>query len=322
MKGAFLIGCIVFSGFLFSCVTGARAAKAEEYYALGMAYFDLGRYEEAERWLIMARNTDKTRMASEYNLGRIAFETGRYEEAVRRFDTILEKDPENVMALKSAAYGRIKTGEFDEAERLYERVLVLVPESVDDGYNYALVLNAVKKPEKAEEVLLKYPYALVDNKDMLLLYARSLGAQHKPEAVDSYSQWLAASSDSQVQYEFALLLEENGLYARALEEYRKILVTLPGDGAGGGAQNELRRSAIQFSIARLLLIADAENPQGITELRMAVSEGYTDTEALRKLLEDEKILSSAKEEIRTIIDEVERAGRDSTADTDSIDTEI
>jgi tetratricopeptide (TPR) repeat protein len=317
MKPSFLIGCIVFSGFLFSCMTEVRAAKAEEYYALGMAYFDLGRYEEAERWLTMARNTDKTRLASEYNLGRIAFETGRYEEAVRRFDTILEKDPDNVMALKSAAYGRIKTGEFDEAERLYERVLILVPESVDDGYNYALVLNAIKKPEKAEEVLLKYPYALVDNKDLLLIYARSLGAQHKPEAVDSYSQWLAANSDPQVQYEFALILEENGLYARSLEEYRKILVMLPGDNIVGGTETELRRSSIQFSIARVLLIADAENPQGITELRLAISEGYTDTEALKKLLEDEKILPSAKEEIRTIIDEVERAGRDNTNATDA-----
>jgi tetratricopeptide (TPR) repeat protein len=324
-KPLFLLGCIIISCFLLSCMTEARAAKAEEYYALGMAYFDLGRYEEAERWLIMARNTDKTKLASEYNLGRIAFETGRYEEAVRRFDTILKKDPDNVMALKSAAYSRIKTGEFDEVERLYERVLALVPESVDDGYNYALVLNAIKKPEKAEEILLKYPYALVDNKDILLLYARSLGAQHKPEAIDSYNQWLTANSDPQVQYEFALALEENGLYARSLEEYRKILVTLPGDSAGDNTGNELRRSAIQFSIARLLLIADAENPQGITELRLAVSEGYADTEGLRKLLDDEKILSSAKDEIRKIIDEVERAGRDradSTEGTDGVDTGI
>ncbi|MDR2759687.1 MAG: tetratricopeptide repeat protein [Spirochaetaceae bacterium] len=317
MKPSFLLLiCFVFSGFLFSCMSQAQAAKAEEYYALGMAYFDLGRYTEAEKWLNQARVLDKTRLASEYNLGRIAFETGRYEDAIEFFDGILKKDPDNIMALKAAAYSRIKTGDFDQAEALYERVLLLVPENVDDGYNYALVLNAVNKPEKAEDVLSKYPYALLDNKDILLLYARSQRAQRKPEAVDSYSQWLINNSDPQAQYEFALVLEENGLYARSLEEYRKLLVVLPGDSGAGPNEGGLRRSAIQFDIARLLFIADAENPQGITELELAVSEGFSDAEALNKLLDDERISSSAKEAIRKTIDDLKSGKKGSTDGAD------
>ncbi|MDR2068834.1 MAG: tetratricopeptide repeat protein, partial [Spirochaetaceae bacterium] len=67
MKPFFLLlVCFVFSGFFFSCTSQDRAAKAEEYYALGMAYFDLGRYAEAERWLSQARSLDKTKLASEY----------------------------------------------------------------------------------------------------------------------------------------------------------------------------------------------------------------------------------------------------------------
>jgi tetratricopeptide (TPR) repeat protein len=318
IKPFLLLFCLTLSTFTFSCVSQSRAAKAAEYYSLGMAYFDLGRYEEAERWLNQARVLDKTRLASEYSLGRIAFETGRYEEAVKIFESVLKKDPNNIMALKAAAYGSIKTGEFDKAEELYQRVLALVPESADDGYNYALVLNAINKPEEAEEVLAKYPFALLDNKDILLLYARSQAAQNKPEAVDSYNQWLINNSDSQVQYEFALVLEKNGQYARSLEEYRKILTALPGDAAAdqNKSGNELRRSAIQFAIARLLLIADSENPQGLTELNLAISEGYSDTEALNKLLQDEKVTDSAKEEIRKIIDTLEKGNEDSTDGTD------
>jgi tetratricopeptide (TPR) repeat protein len=315
MKPFFVVWiCFVFSLCSFSCVSRTRASKAEEYYALGMAYFDLGRYGEAEKWLIQARALDKTRLASEYNLGRIAFETGRYEDAIHFFDGILDKDPDNVMALQAAAYARIKAGDLDRAEALYERVLALVPESADDGYNYALVLNALKKPEKAEEVLSKYPYALLNNKDVQLLYARSQGAQHKPEAVDSYSRWLFDNSDNQVQYEFALVLEENALYARALEEYRKLLTALPGDGAS--QEGALRRSAIQFAVARLLLTADAENPQGITELELAVSEGFSDTEALNKLLEDKAVTASAKDAIRKIIGDLKSRKQDSTEGTD------
>jgi tetratricopeptide (TPR) repeat protein len=274
-----------------------------------MAYFDLGRYDEAEKWLTQAKSMDRTRLASEYNLGRIAFETGRYEDAVTIFDRILQKDPNNIMALKSAAYTRIKTGEFESAGELYRRVLALVPENADDGYNYALVLNAMDKPEEAEEVLLKYPFALVDNKEVLLLYARTLKARHKPEAVDNYSLWLNGNSDSQVLYEFALVLEENGLYARSLEEYRKLLTALPAETDGN---SELRRSAIQFALARLLLIADPENPQGLTELGLAVSEGYSDAEVFKKLLDEEAITAAAKEEIRKIITELEKDGEDGT----------
>jgi tetratricopeptide (TPR) repeat protein len=320
MKPSFLLlGCFIISGFLLSCTSQARAARAEEYYALGMAYFDLGRYTEAERWLSQARLLDKTKLASEYNLGRIAFETGRYEDAINFFDGILKRDPDNMMALKAAAYSRIKTGDFEQAEVLYERVLLLVPESADDGYNYALVLNAINKPEEAEKVLSKYPYALLDNKDVLLLYARSQSAQHKPEAVDSYSQWLINNSDPQVQYEFALVLEEHGLYARSLEEYRNLLVLLPGDSAADPQKGGPQKSAVQFAIARLLLMADAENPQGITELELAVSEGFSDAEALNKLLDDEKIAPSAKERIRKIIDDLKRDKQDSTDSTDGID---
>ncbi|MDR2258264.1 MAG: tetratricopeptide repeat protein, partial [Treponema sp.] len=91
-----------------SCATWG--ASAEEYYSLGMAYFELGKFEEAEKWLNRARAADKTKTASEYNLGRIAFEAGRYQDAAKLFERILKKDPENVMALKAAAYTRIKTG--------------------------------------------------------------------------------------------------------------------------------------------------------------------------------------------------------------------
>ncbi|MDR2363935.1 MAG: tetratricopeptide repeat protein, partial [Spirochaetaceae bacterium] len=36
-----------------SCATWG--ASAEEYYSLGMAYFELGKFEEAEKWLNRAR---------------------------------------------------------------------------------------------------------------------------------------------------------------------------------------------------------------------------------------------------------------------------
>jgi tetratricopeptide (TPR) repeat protein len=280
---------------------GLGATSAEEYYSIGMAYFEIGKYEEAEKWLNRARSVNKTQVASEYNLGRIAFETKRYGDAARHFEAVLRRDPENVLALKAAAYTRIKTGELDKAEEFYRRVLALSPESADDGYNYALVLYAMEKYPEAEKVLAGYQFALLDNSDTMLLYARCQKAQGKVEAADSYAKWLVNNSDSAVRYEYAQLLETQELYARALEEYRKALSNFSSGTSG------LKRQDLRFALARVLLIADSDSNEGITEMEGAVSEGYNDIESLQKLLEDRRLSAASRTSLTAIINGVQRS---------------
>jgi tetratricopeptide (TPR) repeat protein len=294
---------VLAAGLLFvtlgSCATWG--ASAEEYYSLGMAYFELGKFEEAERWLNRARAADKTQTASDYNLGRIAFEGGRYEDAAKHFEAVLKKDPQNVMALKAAAYTRIKTGDLEAAEGYYQRVLALVPESADDGYNYALVLYAIEKYAEAEAVLGAHEFALLENNEVLLLYARTQAAQDKVEAADSYAQWLAGNSDPKVRYEYAQVLEKAELYARALEEYRMALEALSQD------STDPKKTDLRYAIARLLLIADAESAEGVTELEAAVSEGFNGVTALEELLKDARISAANRGAIQTLIDNTKRA---------------
>jgi tetratricopeptide (TPR) repeat protein len=278
---------------LFSC--RSFGTSAEEYYAIGMAYFELGKYEEAERWLSRANSAGRTRTASEYNLGRIAFETGRYEDAAEHFERILGQDQNNVMALRALAYTRIRTGEKEEAAALYRRILALVPDSVDDGYNHALVLYALENYTEAEELLRSRQYVLGQNKDMLLLLARTQRALGKVEAADSYAQWLTGSTDSRVRYEYAQTLEEAELYARALDEYQAALADLPPDSTNP------RAADLRFSLARVYLVADADDPQGMIELKNALDGGFTGREALESLAEDSRISGTVREEIRGLI---------------------
>jgi tetratricopeptide (TPR) repeat protein len=291
---SFLISTALSFTLFFSCAS--NAVSAEEYYAIGMAYFDMGKYAESEKWFIKARSADKTMYASEYNLGRIAFEKGRYEEAVERFDAALAKDPQNITALKAAAYTRIKTGEFEKAESYYEKVLALVPESADSGYNYALILYALGKYAESEAVLAKYQAALLDNRDVLLLYARAQKAQGKPEAADSYAQWLTGKDDPKVRYEYATCLENAGVFVKALEEYRAAYQALSAD-SKAPAKPDAR-----FATARVLLIADPENAEGIAELEGAVMDGFADSDALEALLENEQISQARKTDIQRIIE--------------------
>jgi tetratricopeptide (TPR) repeat protein len=290
-----------------ACTNMWAVTSAEEYYAIGMAYFDNGKYAEAEKWLSRAKSMDKTKTASEYNLGRIAFETKRYAEAFRYFNGILAKDPQNVMALKAAAYTKVKLGDLDEASRLYGRVLALTPESADDGYNYALILFVMEKYDECSGVLAKYPFALLENSDVILLNARLLRIQDKSEAMDWYARWLENNSNSQVRYEYALILEDHGFYARALEQCRTALKDLP------PGSKEPKKADVRFRLARLLLIADPDNDEGLTELRGAIAEGFDNIEELSALADRDGLAN--KDELRRIAEETETAKKAREAQT-------
>ena len=302
IKVRYLPVFFLFVAFGFSsCTSQKNTAQAEEYYSIGMAYFELGKFSDAEFWLNRARTTDKTMVASEYNLGRIAFETGRYEEAAKLFEKILDLDPRNAMALRAAAYSRIKNGDIEKAEALYDRVLEIIPESADDGFNYALVLYGLEKYEDCEEVLNKYPFALEEKASSILLLARAQKALKKVEAVDSYAKWLlvnTGTANPQGLYEYGQVLESAGFYARALEQYREAIKALPKDTAN------LKRSKLLFEEARLLMTIDPGNDEGITGFKKAVDEGFKDTEAIEALLADERISKTNKEEIGRILDKI------------------
>jgi tetratricopeptide (TPR) repeat protein len=221
-----------------------------------------------------------------------------------------------VPALKALAYTYIKNGEIEKAETLYDRVLAIVPESADDGYNYALVLYYMEKYAEAEQVLKNHEFALLDNNDVLLLYARAQKQQNKPEAIDTYANWLVNNKDTKVRYEYAQLLEKNELYARSLEEYRLTLEELSSGGVDPSKQE------IRFSIAHVILIADSGNAEGMSELTGAVQDGFSDVEKMQELLDDERIRSADEDDIRQLITEIKRSAAEAakTADDDTDET--
>jgi tetratricopeptide (TPR) repeat protein len=277
----------VSSGICSACV---GVASAEEYYSIGMAYYDLGKYTEAERWLARARTVQKTKHASEYQLGRISFDAKRYSEALHYFESILASDPDNVMALRAAAYTNIELGDSEGALEYYRRVLAKEPESADDGYNYALVLYAVGYYREAEGVLARYPHAIRTNEAIQLLCARVLQKQQKPEALNYYALYLESKSDPTVHFEYAETFEEFEMYARALEEYRKLL----------NSDSQSKDGNIQFALARTLLKADPSNEETATALKAALERGI-ERATVEALLEDSQMDETARSVINHVL---------------------
>jgi len=232
--------------FLASCVSSA--SKAEEYYALGIAYFDLQKYEQAETWFNKSKNHQTTRTASEYNLGRIAYEKGRYDDARHYFERIIKRDKENITALRAVAYTCIKLKKLDKAEEYYGRILELVPESYDEGYNYALVLMAMGRPEEAEQALITYTDVTVANNntertEAILLLARAQKEQGKPEAADTYTACLEKDDNPIIRMEYAAYLAKVGHKEKAIEEYNKALENTK--------TTEAKKEEIRKAIARV-----------------------------------------------------------------------
>jgi len=286
------------SFFLVSCASSRGALQAEEYFSLGMAFFDLGRFREAEVWLNRARSSDRTMTASQYNLGRIAFETGRFEEAARHFESVLRQDPDNIMALRAAAYSRIRNGDLEKAEALYVRVLELLPESADGAFNYALVLFALERFEDSEAALQRHPFTLEENASSLLLLARAQKAQGKPESLDAFASWLDLVSGTPSPhglFDYALALEEADFFARAVEQLDAALSALERDSP------TLRRSTVLFEKARIILTLDTGNAEGLTTFNAAISAGFSDIEAVEKLSRDDRVPQTARIEIRSAL---------------------
>lgn len=278
---------------LAACATAGPSVPPEDYYSLGTAYFELKRYAEAEKYFSLAARDVKTRPAAEYQLARIQYERGDSEGAARRFERLLEADPENTLALRAAAYSWMKAGRHEDAIRLYGRLDLLLPESTDARLNYAIALAESGRLDEAVERVLPYLERKPEDRDTQLFAARTERKLSRPEAIDRYKTALELKDEASVRVEYAEALEAQGFYARAVENYDKVI------SAGLTANASLSPAAVRFALARSLLIA-GEAERGVAELEAALKDGFADREALSALAADEQIASG--EQVRTIVD--------------------
>ncbi len=278
---------------LAACATAGPSVPPEDYYSLGTAYFELKRYAEAEKYFSLAARDVKTRPAAEYQLARIQYERGDSEGAARRFERLLEADPENTLALRAAAYSWMKAGSYEDAIRLYGRLDLLLPESPDSRFNYALALAEAGRLVEAVDRVLPYLERKPEDRDAQLFAARTERKLARPEAIDRFKTALDLKDEAPVRFEYAEVLESHGFYARAVENYEKVLST------GLQANASPSPASVRFALARSLLIA-GEAERGVSELEAAVKDGFADREALSALAADERI--TAREQVRTIVD--------------------
>jgi len=289
-----LIVSICTWAFFVSCASGPASVSEDELYSLGKAYYDLGKYSEAEVWFQKASTFKKTKNASMYYLGRIAFQQQKYEDAARIFEALLKGDQDNILLLKAAAFSNLKAQKFEKAELQYKRVIELVPGSKDSTYGYALVLYGLQKYDDAYRLLKDLKADSGEDRDALLLLARTEYKLSFPEALDHYTKWLEKGDDPVVLKEFAEVAEQQALYSRAIEAYKKIKQTNREELAG------LQKGETDFLIGRLLLLADPSDGQGIKSIETALSAGYNSKEEFDALLADYRLTEDQRQALMAL----------------------
>jgi tetratricopeptide (TPR) repeat protein len=266
---------------LAGCVAQPRGRDlAAEYYNIGNAFLELGRYEKALDAFQDALRLDPGMVKADYNLALTHARMKKLPEAEAILRRLLASDPANAALLSTLAWAYHLGGKDDEALAQYDAVLTLAPETADAWYNSALILwkggrneEALRHFRRLLELAPEDPQGLLGAGSLLLAAGELAGAR------DHLERYLAKKpDDAGARYALADCLEQQRSFSRALGEYDRIIAKDP---AQAGAW---------FGRARLLLTVVQDPDPGLESLRRALALGFSDSAAARALLDSDGLL--------------------------------
>ena len=125
----------------WGCVsTIGREELAREYYNLGNAYFEIGKFQKAISYYRKAFGYDNTLKSSSYNLALAYIKTGELQKAIDILKNLLEEDPENLKVLEALSYAYHLNGDDESSITVLDQILRLSPENTDALNNKGIIL--------------------------------------------------------------------------------------------------------------------------------------------------------------------------------------
>lgn len=261
------------------CSTVTTQQLAEEYFNLGNAYFELGRYEQSFDYYSRALELSDSIPAAGFNLARLHEQRQEWDAALSVIEDLRQADPSNGLYLETEAFLRYRNGEVASARDLYADLIREYPERRRLRYNLGLLEMGADEPERAWQAL-------------------AGGLESARDAEDTAYLWLVA--------EAAWQTGRRDVALRQLEVFRELVTDNPGEqGALAGrladwgyplAALEILQQIpgevdadpdLLFLTGRLYLEATDDFERGLEALVAAISAGFpSDDEEFGRLIEE------------------------------------
>ena len=114
--------------------------SAEDYYRLGLAYFQTGDLTSAEETFVRMQQVNPADFKADLYLGHVVAGSGRLDEAMKHYRAAVEKSPASVEGLVALADLQIKRERHAEAAANLAKAVALGDNRPQVHYNYILAL--------------------------------------------------------------------------------------------------------------------------------------------------------------------------------------
>jgi tetratricopeptide (TPR) repeat protein len=216
----------------YTAVAATDPDFPEHHFNIGVVLRRMGRTEEAIAAYQRALELSPPFPEAYYNLGEARLELGDVEAALADFSYVIELDPNHVEARLNLAELRGELGQWESALADVTAALALAPENAK-----LLCLKGKLLAERGEAEAARQALAAALRFDGKLGEAWAIRGGLAYEsgdlagAIDDLERAVACQDLPEIRYNRAVLYEEAGRYAEAIEDYDAVLTTVDDDDA-------------------------------------------------------------------------------------------
>lgn len=199
------------------------------HYNLGLAYFDLGLLDEADREYTAARNIFPSREL-DGSIALLRAAQKRPDDALKAFNEVLEKNPNQPIYLNNRASVYYAKGKKKEALADIEKAIALDPNYRDAWFNLGVVSKDLKDAKRTREAFERAMAIQVDGAAAVELAQIYMGEKEIAKAFSVLEKAVQADPNSAAAVNFlGVLYAQSQNYGQAEATWRKGLARHPED---------------------------------------------------------------------------------------------
>ena len=246
----------------------SREERAVQAYNNGNLYHESGNYEDALGAYALALEYEPEMAAAVYNSALTLVELDRSGEALEMLQSLNQRDPSNLKVLRGMAWAAWKDDRVQASLDYYLSVLIISPGDKESLKGASEVYEASGRAGEAvgmRKLLLR----MDDSVDSRMDLARTLVmAKRYSEALETFRTVIIQSpGNSDALTGASISAEHMGLYSESISYLLKLA-----DGEGDTGD-------LWWHIAEIRLVQFGSYDAGLTALKRALEEGFSDEEA-------------------------------------------